>query len=173
MTGHQRRSRVNPHDRPGFAMGSGARSAVPGGPRSRRRDPDAAAATEVFDAHVDTEMFEVQVDDRRTGGPDVIAVHVSREFQELRHRKLRFAFSMTGVFLAWYLLFVLLSAFAPELMRTPALGSVNIGMLLGLSQFVSTLAIVIAYQRFARDRIDPGVDALQRAYDPQNSRPVR
>ncbi|MBW0102695.1 DUF485 domain-containing protein [Pseudonocardia sp. KRD-291] len=118
-------------------------------------------------------MFEAQVDDRRPAGPDIVAIHVSREFQELRHRKLRFAFRTTALFLLWYLLFVLLSAFAPDLMRTPVLGSVNLGMLLGLSQFVSTVVIVTVYQRFARRRIDPAVDALRRVYDPQGPRAAR
>jgi uncharacterized membrane protein (DUF485 family) len=71
---------------------------------------------------------------------------------------------MTVVFLAWYQLFMLLSAFAVDLMSVPVLGVINVGMLLGLSQFATTLIIIAAYRHFARTRIDPRVRAIREAY---------
>jgi uncharacterized membrane protein (DUF485 family) len=40
-------------------------------------------------------------------------------------------------------------------MSVPVLGAINLGMLLGLSQFATTLLIVAAYRHFARTPIDP------------------
>jgi uncharacterized membrane protein (DUF485 family) len=98
-------------------------------------------------------------------GPDFAAVHRSPQFGDVRRRLRRFVFTMTVVFLAWYLLFILLSAFAPGLMSVPVLGAINLGLLLGLSQFATTLLIVAAYRHFARTRIDPQVRAIRRAYE--------
>ena len=98
------------------------------------------------------------------GRPDYAAIHASPEFTDVRRRLRRFVFTMTVVFLAWYQLFMLLSAFAVDLMSVPVLGVINIGMLLGLSQFATTLIIVAAYRHFARTRIDPRVRAIREAY---------
>ncbi|TCK22473.1 DUF485 domain-containing protein [Pseudonocardia endophytica] len=92
------------------------------------------------------------------------AVRRDPRFRELRTRQRRFVFTATPLFLAWYGLFVGLSAFAPSLMAVPVLGAVNAGMLLGLAQFASTLAIVAAYRRFARREIDPRVRDLRAVY---------
>lgn len=94
--------------------------------------------------------------------PDFEAIQDSAEFAELRRRLRRFIFPMTALFLVWYLTYVLLSAYAHEFMATQVFGLVNVGLLLGLAQFVSTALITLAYNRFARRRIDPQV-ALIRA----------
>ena len=94
--------------------------------------------------------------------PDFEAIQDSAEFTELRRRLRRFVFPMTGLFLVWYLTYVLLSAYAHAFMATQVFGLVNIGLLLGLGQFVSTVLITLAYNRYARKRLDPQV-ALIRA----------
>jgi len=58
----------------------------------------------------------------------------SPEFTELRRRFRRFAFPMTVAFFAWYLLYVLLSTYAEDLMAEEVFGNVNLGILLGLAQ---------------------------------------
>jgi uncharacterized membrane protein (DUF485 family) len=95
--------------------------------------------------------------------PDFEAIQDSAEFAELRRRLRRFVFPMTALFLVWYLTYVLLSAYAHAFMATQVFGLVNVGLLLGLGQFVSTVLITLAYNRFARRRIDPQV-ALIRAH---------
>ncbi|XIF83481.1 DUF485 domain-containing protein [Kutzneria buriramensis] len=95
--------------------------------------------------------------------PDFEAIQDSAEFAELRRRLRRFVFPMTALFLVWYLTYVLLSAYAHAFMATQVFGLVNVGLLLGLAQFVSTVLITLAYNRFARRRIDPQV-ALIRAH---------
>ena len=64
------------------------------------------------------------------------------EFQDLRRRFRSFVFLMTALFLAWYFLYVLLAGYASDFMST---GNINVGLLFGLGQFVSTFAITMAY----------------------------
>jgi uncharacterized membrane protein (DUF485 family) len=94
--------------------------------------------------------------------PDFEAIQDSAEFVELRRRLRRFVFPMTGLFLVWYLTYVLLSAYAHEFMARPVFGLVNVGLLLGLGQFLSTVLITLGYNRFARKRIDPQVALIRR-----------
>ncbi|MEJ8278480.1 DUF485 domain-containing protein [Pseudonocardia spirodelae] len=89
------------------------------------------------------------------GAPDWAAAQASPDFQELRRRLRGFVFPVTAGFLAWYLLYVLLASFAPAFMATPVLGNINLGLILGLLQFVSTFAITVAYIRFAGRTLDP------------------
>lgn len=93
--------------------------------------------------------------------PDYEAIAHSPEFAELRRRRARFVLPACLGFFAWYLTYVLLAAYAPGFMRTPVVGSVNIGLVLGVLQFVSTVAITTWYTRYARAVLDPRVDALR------------
>jgi uncharacterized membrane protein (DUF485 family) len=85
----------------------------------------------------------------------------SPEFRELRKRFRAFAFPMTVAFLAWYLLFVLLSTYAHDFMATDVFGNVNIGLLLGLGQFVSTFVITHLYVNHANKKTDPIADEMR------------
>jgi uncharacterized membrane protein (DUF485 family) len=85
----------------------------------------------------------------------------SPEFQELKRRFRRFAFPMTFAFLAWYLLYVLLSTYAPDFMATEVFGNVNLGILLGLAQFVTTFAITHLYVAHANRNTDPIADEMR------------
>ena len=79
----------------------------------------------------------------------------SPEFVQMR-RKLRwFVFPMTAFFLSWYFLYVALAAFAPDFMAIRVLGNINLGLVIGLLQFVSTFAITTLYVMFANKNIDP------------------
>ena len=82
-------------------------------------------------------------------------VNAGADFQELRRRLRRFVFPMSAAFLLWYLLYVLLASYAPEFMGTKVAGNINIGLLIGLLQFVSTFAITTVYVRYAARRLDP------------------
>ncbi|MFC9999214.1 DUF485 domain-containing protein [Nocardia sp. NPDC127526] len=89
------------------------------------------------------------------------AVQASPEFQELRHRLRRFVFPMTALFLAWYLVYVLLGAYAHDFMANKVVGNINVGLLLGLAQFVSTFVITGLYVRFANRELDPRAAAIR------------
>ena len=98
----------------------------------------------------------------RSGDPAVYAeVQSSPKFTELRGRFRRFVFPMSALFFLWYLTYVLLAAYARGFMSHRLFGAVNVGLLLGLLQFVSTLAITAGYLRFARRRLDPEVAAIR------------
>jgi uncharacterized membrane protein (DUF485 family) len=90
-----------------------------------------------------------------------IDMQASPEFQELRRRLRSFVFPMTAFFLIWYVVYVLLSTYASGFMSTPVWGNVNVGLLLGLGQFVTTFAITGIYVRFANRELDPRAAALR------------
>ena len=91
----------------------------------------------------------------------VNTVHVRPEFAELRRRLRTFVFPMTAVFLIWYLLYVLCSAFARGFMAHKLVGNINVGLVFGLLQFLSTFGIAYLYSRYANRRLDPLADKLR------------
>lgn len=95
------------------------------------------------------------------GDPDFVALQASDDFRELRRRITIFVVPATCGFLLWYLGYVALSAYAPDLMGTPVWGVINLGLLFGLLQFVTTIALTLGYARYARRKLDPQVDAVR------------
>jgi len=100
--------------------------------------------------------------------------HASPEFQELKRRFRAFAFPMTVAFLSWYLLYVLLSTYAPDFMGKPLFGNVTVGIVFGLLQFLTTFAITHIYVSHANKRTDPIADEMRErleshAYAPGHS----
>ncbi|GAA3874557.1 hypothetical protein GCM10022243_44400 [Saccharothrix violaceirubra] len=95
------------------------------------------------------------------GNPDFAAIRDSDDFRELRRRILIFVLPATCGFLAWYLGYVVLSAYAPDFMGAELFGSVNVGITFGLLQFVTTITLTVAYSRYSRNRLDPQVDAVR------------
>ncbi|HVW42394.1 MAG TPA: DUF485 domain-containing protein [Amycolatopsis sp.] len=94
-------------------------------------------------------------------GTDWQQVQDSDEFGRLRTRLRVFVFPMTVLFLAWYLVYVLLADYAPGFMSTKLIGNFNVGLLIGLLQFVSTFLITWAYVRYASRRLDPVADKIR------------
>jgi uncharacterized membrane protein (DUF485 family) len=84
-----------------------------------------------------------------------LRVEAEPRFQELRRRYRSFAFPMTAAFLAWYLLYVLASAYARGFMDTKVVGHLNVAFFFGILQFVSTFLIAYVYSRYADRRLDP------------------
>ncbi|WP_460700847.1 DUF485 domain-containing protein [Nocardia thraciensis] len=101
--------------------------------------------------------------EEQSGEPsgDWARVHDSPEFQRLRRRFRVFVFPMTALFLAWYALYVLLADYAHDFMSTKVVGNINVGLILGLLQFVSTFVITGLYVRYADRRLDPIADELR------------
>jgi uncharacterized membrane protein (DUF485 family) len=94
-------------------------------------------------------------------GEEYLAVQSSTEFHELRNRLRRFVFPMSAVFLVWYFAYVLLGAFAHDFMAIKVWGNINVGLLIGLGQFVSTFVITGIYVRFANRELDPRAAAIR------------
>ncbi|MGY1752280.1 DUF485 domain-containing protein [Blastococcus sp. SYSU D01042] len=98
---------------------------------------------------------------RKLTPEEYLAAQNSPEFQELKRRFRRFAFPMTFAFFAWYLVYVLLSTYAPDFMATEVFGNVNLGILLGLAQFVTTFVITHLYVAHADKQTDPIADDMR------------
>jgi uncharacterized membrane protein (DUF485 family) len=96
--------------------------------------------------------------DSPTGPPtneEYLRIEADDRFQELRRRYRGFVFPATVGFLAWYLLYVLMSAYARGFLDTKVVGNFNIAFFFGLLQFVSTFAIAWLYSRYADEKLDP------------------
>ncbi|MFB7555823.1 DUF485 domain-containing protein [Streptomyces brevispora] len=83
-----------------------------------------------------------------------LEVQRSDAFQEVRRRYRRFVVPATLAFFAWYLAYVVLAVTAPDLMARPVAGAVNVAMVAGLGQFLTTFLLTGAYARHARLRRD-------------------
>jgi uncharacterized membrane protein (DUF485 family) len=94
-------------------------------------------------------------------GSQYMAIQASPEFQDLRRTLRRFVFPTTAFFLVWYSSYVLLGAFAHDFMATKVWGNINVGLLLGLGQFLTTFLITGLYIRFANRELDPKAAAIR------------
>ncbi|MFF8292330.1 DUF485 domain-containing protein [Streptomyces sp. NPDC016309] len=90
-----------------------------------------------------------------------VEVQESAEFGELRRAHRSFAFPLTVAFIAWYLLYVLLSNYAGGFMGTRLFGNVNVALVLGLGQFLTTFLIAWFYSRHAAGTLDPKAEAIK------------
>ena len=86
---------------------------------------------------------------------DFQVVQSTKRFQELRKRHRSFVFPMAVAFLLWYFAYVLLADYAVGFMSTKVWGNINVGLILGLLQFVSTFAITGWYVSYSNRRLDP------------------
>ncbi|MEY3663241.1 MAG: hypothetical protein RLZZ576_797 [Actinomycetota bacterium] len=89
----------------------------------------------------------------------------SPEFQQLKRKFRGFAFPLTVAFLAWYFLYILLTAFARDWIAQPVIGNINIAFVLGLLQFLSTFVIMWLYERHSTRSLDDASDALRDKVD--------
>jgi uncharacterized membrane protein (DUF485 family) len=125
---------------PAYRLRHGEQRAGQNRPVDRRRCPVSHDAPEQTDRYVELQKTE--------------------EFADLRRRFRSFVFPMTALFLAWYFLYVLLSTYASDFMSTKVLGNINVGLILGLGQFLSTFVITMLYARWADRVFDPRAEAL-------------
>jgi uncharacterized membrane protein (DUF485 family) len=106
-------------------------------------------------------MSDPRTETAPPGGIDYVAVEESPRFVELKKRQRGFIFPMAVAFLVWYFAYVLLSSFAREFMAQPVWGHINVGLLLGLGQFVTTFAITMAYVWYANRKLDPIAEEIR------------
>ncbi|MGW5847946.1 DUF485 domain-containing protein [Streptomyces sp. NPDC055254] len=89
------------------------------------------------------------------GASDIyLEVQRSAAFQEVRSRYRRFVVPATVGFFLWYVAYVVAATAAPGVMARPVAGAVNVAMLAGLGQFLTTFLLTWAYARHARLRRD-------------------
>ncbi len=94
-----------------------------------------------------------------------IAVQESPEFQDLRRRYRGWVLPVAAASLAWYFGYVALAAYATDFMSTKLVGNVNVGLVLGLLQFVTTFAVTAAYVRHADRVLDPASQKLREQFE--------
>jgi uncharacterized membrane protein (DUF485 family) len=94
-----------------------------------------------------------------------LAVQNSVEFGGLRKALRGFIFPMTVAFFVWYALYVILSAYARDFMSTKLVGHINVALVFGLLQFVSTFLIAWLYERYSSRRLDPVARSLRQRID--------
>ena len=86
------------------------------------------------------------------------------EFVELRRRFRRFVFPATVGFLLWYLLYVVMSNWATDFMSQQVVGHINVALIFGILQFISTFVIAWLYARYMNRRVDPLAHQLDDRY---------
>jgi uncharacterized membrane protein (DUF485 family) len=91
-------------------------------------------------------------------------LHETSEFQDLRRRYRGFVIPATAGFLAWYLLYVILSNWAGDFMSTQVVGHINVALVFGLLQFVTTFGLAWLYSRFSTTTLDPLARDLESQY---------
>ncbi|KUN89374.1 DUF485 domain-containing protein [Streptomyces griseoruber] len=94
-----------------------------------------------------------------------LEVQRSAAFQEVRSRYRRFVGPACAGFLLWYVGYVVTATAAPGFMARPVVGAVNVALIAGLGQFLTTFLLTWAYARHARLRRDRA--ALELRWDTQ------
>jgi uncharacterized membrane protein (DUF485 family) len=88
-------------------------------------------------------------------------LHASADFIELRRRFRNFVFPATAVFLGWYLLYVVMSNWADDFMSKQVVGHINVALVFGLLQFLSTFVIAYLYSRYMNRNVDDLARAVE------------
>jgi uncharacterized membrane protein (DUF485 family) len=99
----------------------------------------------------------VEASTQRVAGLDVDWDEIERspEFQELVKRRKAFVLPGTVFFLAWYMGFILLVAYAEDFMSERVYEGLTVGYCLALTQFVMVLVLGLWYLRKADHEFDP------------------
>jgi uncharacterized membrane protein (DUF485 family) len=93
------------------------------------------------------------------------------EFHSLRRAQRRFGLRATLLSVGGFLVYVLLSHFAPGTMNTPLIGPLSLGLALGLGQFLVMAVTAWCYTRYMRTRVDPLARGLGSRLQQQGNRP--
>ena len=94
-----------------------------------------------------------------------LAAQESSEFQELRRRYRGWVLPVAGASLLWYFLYVLLAAYATDFMAKPVIGNINVGLIMGLLQFVSTFGVTALYISYANRVLDPVSEKIRTEFE--------
>ena len=97
-------------------------------------------------------------------------VAAGTDFVELRRRYRAFAFPATIAFMVWYITYVVCNNWARGFMDTRVVGNINIAVVFGLLQFVSTFVIAFLYARHANRSLDPLATQLREEFEAETRR---
>lgn len=91
-------------------------------------------------------------------------LHGEPDFVELRRAYRAFVFPATVAFLTWYLLYVVMSMWAHDFMSKEIVDNINVALVFGLLQFVTTFLLAWLYSRYSTARLDPLARKLDEDY---------
>ena len=94
-----------------------------------------------------------------------VAMQESADFQELRKRYRGWVLPVAAASLVWYFAYVLLTTYAPGFMSEQVVGNINVGLIAGLLQFVSTFVVTALYIRHADKVLDPVSSRLREQFE--------
>lgn len=94
-------------------------------------------------------------EDHPRGHIDWEEIERSPEFQELVQKRRSFVLPGTIFFLAWYMGFILLVAYAEDFMSRRVYEGLTVGYTLALTQFLMVLVLGLVYLRKANRDFDP------------------
>ena len=94
-----------------------------------------------------------------------LAAQENPEFQELRKRYRGWVLPVAAASLAWYFLYVLLAAYATDFMSQKVIGNINVALIMGLLQFVSTFGVTQLYISYANRVLDPVSEKIRTEFE--------
>jgi uncharacterized membrane protein (DUF485 family) len=109
--------------------------------------------------------------ERAQGAIDWAAIERSLEFQELVRRRRNFVIPCTAFFLAWYMGFIVLCAYAPGFMGERVYQGLTVGYCLALTQFLMVFGLGIWYLRKSDREFDPLAERAIAAYTDAEQHP--
>jgi uncharacterized membrane protein (DUF485 family) len=117
-------------------------------------------------------IYESGEADRLPARDHEVYNRIAREsdFIELRRRYRSFAFPATIGFMVWYVTYVICNNWARDFMDTKVIGHINVALVFGLLQFVSTFAIAYFYARHADKSLDPLATKLRDEFEQETGR---
>jgi len=121
-------------------------------------------------ARFSVEVYVVQPTDESNAEERAYAtVARTQEFGELRRRYLAFAVPATITFMVWYVAYVICSNWARDFMNARVVGHVNVALIFGLLQFLSTFVIAFLYARHANKSLDRMAGELHDQYETERA----
>jgi uncharacterized membrane protein (DUF485 family) len=109
---------------------------------------------------------------QRDAEPDIDwqAIEESPEFRELVAKRRAFVLPGTIFFLAWYMGFILLVAYAEDFMSERVYEGLTVGYCLALTQFAMVLVLGLLYLRKADKEFDPLAEKAIAKYEGHHQR---
>jgi uncharacterized membrane protein (DUF485 family) len=101
------------------------------------------------------------------------AIEESPEFQELVRKRKSFVLPGTIFFLAWYMGFILLTAYAETFMSERVYEGLTVGYCLALTQFLMVLVLGLMYLKRAANVFDPLAEKAIESYSEHHQRYAR
>ena len=98
------------------------------------------------------------------------SIERSPEFQELVRKRKVFVLPGTIFFLAWYMGFILLTAYAESFMSERVYEGLTVGYCLALTQFVMVLVLGLMYLKRASNTFDPLAEKAIEGYAEHSGR---